>query len=69
MSDFCNYSAGFMIHKNIPNWIFFDNSYINLPKEFYSHVNLKPVKLPKLVILNNNLASSLGLSLEFLKIT
>jgi uncharacterized protein YdiU (UPF0061 family) len=28
---------------------------------------LKPVKSPKLVILNNNLASSLGLSLEFLK--
>ena len=44
MSDFCNYSAGFMID-----------------------VNLKPVKSPKLVILNNNLASSLGLSLEFLK--
>ena len=38
-----------------------------MPKEFYSHVNLKPVKSPKLVILNNNLASSLGLSLEFLK--
>ena len=38
-----------------------------VPKEFYSHVNLKPVKSPKLVILNNNLASSLGLSLEFLK--
>ena len=28
---------------------------------------MKPVKSPKLVILNNNLASSLGLSLEFLK--
>ena len=67
MSDFCNYSAGFMIDKNIQTGFNFDNSYINLPKEFYSHVNLKPVKLPKLVILNNNLASSLGLSLEFLK--
>lgn len=67
MSDFCNYSAGFMIDKNIQTGFNFDNSYINLTKEFYSHVNLKPVKLPKLVILNNNLASSLGLSLEFLK--
>ena len=67
MSDFCNYSAGFMIDKNIQIGFNFDNSYINLPKEFYSHVNLKPVKSPKLVILNNNLASSLGLSLEFLK--
>ena len=67
MSDFCNYSAVFMIDKNIQTGFNFDNSYINLPKEFYSHVNLKPVKSPKLVILNNNLASSLGLSLEFLK--
>jgi len=67
MSDFCNYSARFMIDKNIQTGFNFDNSYINLPKEFYSHVNLKPVKSPKLVILNNNLASSLGLSLEFLK--
>lgn len=67
MSDFCNYSAGFMIDKNIQTGFNFDNSYINFPKEFYSHVNLKPVKSPKLVILNNNLASSLGLSLEFLK--
>ncbi|WP_370837732.1 protein adenylyltransferase SelO [Intestinibacter bartlettii] len=67
MSDFCNYSAGFMIDKNIQTGFNFYNSYINLPKEFYSHVNLKPVKSPKLVILNNNLASSLGLSLEFLK--
>ena len=67
MSDFCNYSAGFMIDKNIQTGFNFDNSYINLPKEFYSHVNLKPVKSPELVILNNNLASSLGLSLEFLK--
>ena len=67
MSDFCNYSAGFMIDKNIQTGFNFDNSYINLPKEFYSHVNLKPVKSPKLVILNNNLASSLGLSLELLK--
>ncbi|MDU2111368.1 MAG: YdiU family protein [Clostridiales bacterium] len=56
-----------MIDKNIQTGFNFDNSYINLPKEFYSHVNLKPVKSPKLVILNNNLASSLGLSLEFLK--
>ena len=67
MSDFCNYSAGFMIDKNIQTGFNFDNSYINLPKEFYSHVNLKPVKSPKLAILNNNLASSLGLSLELLK--
>ena len=33
MSDFCNYSAGFMIDKNIQTGFNFDNSYINLPKE------------------------------------
>lgn len=67
MSDFCNYSTGFMIDKNIQTGFNFDNSYINLPKEFYSYIDLKPVKSPKLVILNHNLASSLGLSSEFLK--
>ena len=38
----------------------FDNSYINLPKEFYSYVDLKPVKSPNLIILNENVADLLG---------
>ena len=45
----------------------FDNSYINLPPKFYSYVDLKPVKSPNLVILNENLSDSLGLNKEFLK--
>ena len=45
----------------------FDNSYINLPKQFYSNIDLKPVKSPRLVVLNDNLANSLGLNIDFLK--
>lgn len=45
----------------------FDNSYINLPKQFYSNIDLKPVKSPRLVVLNDNLANSLGLDIDFLK--
>lgn len=45
----------------------FDNSYINLPHEFYSKIDLCPVKSPRLIILNKNLASSLGLDSDFLK--
>ena len=39
-----------------------DNSYLNLPKVFFSKINLNPVQSPKLVILNHNLAKSLGLN-------
>ncbi|NLC04563.1 MAG: YdiU family protein [Tissierellia bacterium] len=44
-----------------------DNSYITLPKVFYSKVKPNPVKDPKLVILNEELALKLGLDVERLK--
>lgn len=45
----------------------FDNSYARLPKMFFSSVNPTPVRSPELVILNEELAGSLGLSAEALK--
>ena len=39
----------------------FDNSYYKLPKSFREEINPVPVKKPKLVILNINLAKNLGL--------
>ena len=45
----------------------FNNSYKDLPKNFYSELNLNPVKNPKLVILNKPLAKSLGLNIDSLK--
>lgn len=44
-----------------------DNSYINLPKEFFSKVKLQPVSSPKLVIFNDSLAKYLGLNIDKLK--
>ena len=44
-----------------------DNSYITLPKAFYSKINLNKVSSPKLVILNESLAKSLGLNSDALK--
>lgn len=45
----------------------FNNTYKNLPKGFYSEINLNPVKNPKLIILNENLAKSLELDVKSLK--
>ncbi|MCA1031163.1 YdiU family protein [Bacillus timonensis] len=45
----------------------FDNSYTRLPKSFYSNLNPTPVSSPRLVIINDQLATSLGLSGEGLK--
>ena len=56
-----------MTNKVIKTGFNFDNSYINLPKGFYSYVDLKPVKSPSLIILNENLSDSLGLNKDFLK--
>ena len=39
----------------------FDNSYSNLPKSFIYEISPVPVKRPELVILNNDLASQIGL--------
>lgn len=44
-----------------------DNSYSELPEKFYSRVRPVPVSSPQLVILNTNLAESLGLDIEWLK--
>ncbi|MDC0759493.1 YdiU family protein [Brevibacillus sp. AG] len=51
-----------------PGWNF-DNSYTTLPKSFYSRMSPPPVHLPKLAILNESLAKSLGLNAEALQST
>jgi uncharacterized protein YdiU (UPF0061 family) len=44
-----------------------DNSYTSLPEIFYTNVDLNPVRAPKLIILNEPLAETLGLKAEALK--
>ncbi|RDY27280.1 YdiU family protein [Romboutsia weinsteinii] len=44
-----------------------DNSYLTLPKSFFTKINLNPVTSPKLVILNYPLAKSIGLDSDALK--
>jgi uncharacterized protein YdiU (UPF0061 family) len=44
-----------------------DNSYARLPKSFFTSLNPTPVCSPKLIILNNPLATSLGLNLKALQ--
>lgn len=44
-----------------------ENSYARLPKSFFSSINLTPVRSPKLVVLNDPLAASLGLSDQALR--
>lgn len=44
-----------------------DNSYARLPKSFSSSINPTPVRSPKLIILNNQLATSLGLNIQALQ--
>ena len=45
----------------------FDNSYARLPESFFSRLNPTPVRLPKLIILNHPLATSLGLNAQALQ--
>ena len=45
----------------------FDNSYLSLPDEFYSKIDLNKVASPKLFILNEELAKELNLNIESLK--
>lgn len=45
----------------------FDNSYVRLPQSFFSKLNPTPVRSPELVILNDSLAASLGLSVQSLQ--
>ncbi|WP_182503525.1 protein adenylyltransferase SelO [Peribacillus huizhouensis] len=44
-----------------------DNSYARLPKSFFSSINPTPVRSPKLIVLNNQLATSLGLNIQALQ--
>jgi serine/tyrosine/threonine adenylyltransferase len=44
-----------------------DNSYARLPKTFFSSITPNPVRSPELIILNESLASSLGLNVQSLK--
>lgn len=45
----------------------FDNSYSKLPRYFFSLINPSPVKKPKLIKLNESLASEFGLDIKKLK--
>ena len=45
----------------------FDNSYADLPEIFYTKMDPNPVKAPELVILNDTLATTLGLNANALK--
>ncbi|MEI4832208.1 YdiU family protein [Bacillus sp. FJAT-53711] len=45
----------------------FDNSYARLPKLFFTSINPTPVRSPKLIILNDSLATSLGLNIQELE--
>ncbi|MFC0212514.1 YdiU family protein [Paenibacillus chartarius] len=45
----------------------FDNSYARLPEALFSKVSLNPVALPRLAVLNESLADSLGLNVEALR--
>ena len=44
-----------------------DNSYARLPKSFFTSHNPTPVRSPKLIILNDPLATSLGLNVQALQ--
>lgn len=49
-----------------PDWNF-DNSYSRLPNVLFSPVNLNPVSAPKLIVLNDSLATSIGLDAQVLR--
>tara|TARA_B100000035_G_scaffold57827_1_gene46037 strand:+ start:13529 stop:14986 length:1458 start_codon:yes stop_codon:yes gene_type:complete len=42
-----------------------ENSYTDLPEQFFTKINPVPVSAPKLLIFNNELAKSLGIDLDF----
>ena len=45
------------------------NSYVDLPKNFYTRLNPTPVNDPKLIVFNRKLADSLGINLPELLAT
>ncbi|MDT8860853.1 YdiU family protein [Alkalihalobacillus sp. MEB130] len=55
-----------MENKTKVGWNF-DNSYARLPEVFFSNTEPTSVRSPKLIILNDSLAASLGLDVETLK--
>ncbi len=55
-----------MKNQNEQGWNF-DNSYTRLPKSFFTSQNPTPVHSPKLAILNEPLAATLGLNAETLQ--
>lgn len=52
---------------NIDSGFNLENSYITLPKSFYTNIEPKPVSAPKLAMLNESLAKELGLNIDYLK--
>ena len=55
-----------MVKRNETGWNF-DNSYVRLPDMFFTEIEPNPVREPKLIILNESLATSLGLNIAMLK--
>lgn len=55
-----------MVKGNETGWNF-DNSYARLPDIFFTEIDPNPVSAPKLIILNESLATSLGLNIDMLK--
>lgn len=55
-----------MTKNNEMGWNF-DNSYAHLPETFFTSLSPTPVHSPKLIILNQQLATSLGLNIEMLQ--
>lgn len=56
-----------MIDKNLKTGWNLDNSYAKLPNIFYTRQNPTPVSSPKLVVVNDKLAKSLGLNINYLR--
>jgi len=56
-----------LINKDTNTGWNLDNSYAQLPQIFFTSLNPTPVSSPKLVVINNKLAISLGLNIEYLK--
>lgn len=52
--------------SNVAGWKI-DNSYARLPQTFYTIQDVNPVSSPEMIILNHQLATSLGLNVEGLK--
>jgi len=53
--------------ENIETGWNLDSSYARLPKSFFTNLNPIPVRSPKLIILNDPLATSLGLNVQALQ--